>query len=137
MKNPWIIISAILGAGLILVIGILLGQNTFSEKRNLSLEKGTFESAVTPIDLNGPYSTKVDFPPTEEQCKSMVNDFLTGRVYSIRTDAEGQHCKLRYVPTAEECQKFLTNSFVWTDTISSAMDNRARGLRDSFDNECN
>jgi hypothetical protein len=32
MKNPWIIISAVLGAGLVLVLGILLGQNTSSPK---------------------------------------------------------------------------------------------------------
>jgi hypothetical protein len=32
MKNPWIIVSAVLGAGLFLDLGILLGQNTSSNK---------------------------------------------------------------------------------------------------------
>jgi|LakMenE01Jun11ns_1017448.scaffolds.fasta_scaffold9607680_1 hypothetical protein len=68
MKNPWIIISAVLGAGLVLVLGILLGQNTSSNK---------LATEIVPTPVVTVVVTKTPTPtptpsPTPSKIKSIV-----------------------------------------------------------------
>jgi hypothetical protein len=68
MKNPWIIISAVLGAGLVLVLGILLGQNTSSNK---------LATEIVPTPVVTVVVTKTPTPtptpsPTPSKTKSTV-----------------------------------------------------------------
>ena len=73
MKNPWIIISAVLGAGLVLVLGILLGQNTASSK----LATATIPTPVVTVIVTKtptPLATSTPSPtPTPSKTKS-AND---------------------------------------------------------------
>jgi hypothetical protein len=72
MKNPWIIISAVLGAGLVLVLGILLGQNTSSNKLATEIVP---TPVVTVVVTKTPTPTQTPTPtpsPTPSKTKSTV-----------------------------------------------------------------
>lgn len=73
MKNPWIIISIILGGGLVLILGILVGQNTSSSKLpNLTVPNAVITAVVT----------KTPTPtPTRTQTKEIINSDETSLNY--------------------------------------------------------
>jgi hypothetical protein len=73
MKNPWIIVSAVLGAGLVLVLGILLGLNTSSNKSATEIVPTPVVTVIvtkTPTPLATPTPSPT---PTPSKTKS-AND---------------------------------------------------------------